>query len=78
MSAHLVRGEVPQAGQGGPHQLSEGGVGALPAGADSGEEGEEDQDPHDEGADVTIISHVTPSRWLDTLKVVSTRGGSFC
>ena len=50
-SVHLVRGEVPQAGQGSPHQLPEGGVGTLPAGMDCGEQregGEKAQDLHDE------------------------------
>ena len=46
LNLHLVRGEVPQTGQGGPHQLSEGGVGALPASADTGQEGEGGQEAH--------------------------------
>ena len=66
MFAHLVRGEVPQAGQGSPHQLSEGRVRTLPARVDCGQEGEDykENKTGDLHGEVRLLSVVMSLWWL--------------
>ena len=74
-SGHLVRGKVPQAGHGSPHQLSEGGVGTLPARVNCDEEGEDEEETlHDE---VRSCHNVTDVMVVDNLEVDRTFGSHF-